>query len=161
MKSALKKINGFTMLEVVITILLSLLLFSILYFSYTIIQKNVRRSKSDLTEILLLKQKLHTIFDQSDSIINKGSYLDFYNISGRKALEFNGNNMLLGDEQHVDTLYSGEYTYYISENNEIRLTDQLIVEFRLGTPPDTILLCLSKTYLPAISLRRKEVDFEY
>ena len=86
MKSALKKINGFTMLEVVITILLSLLLFSILYFSYSIINKNVKRSKSDLTEILFFKQRVHTIFDQSDSIINKGSYLEFHNILLRLQL---------------------------------------------------------------------------
>ena len=149
------------MLEVVITILLSLLLFSILYFSYTIIQKNVRRSKSDLTEILMFKQRLQIIFDQTDSISNRSSYLELHNVSGKNLIEFHDSNILFYKNNIADTLYTGQYSYFTGSNNESRLTDQLIIEFRPESPPDTIALAFSKNYLPAITLRRKEVDFEY
>ena len=156
-----KKIKGFTLLEVVITILLSLLLFSILYFSHTIIQKNVKRSSTDLSEVLLLKQIMEKCFDESDWIMSKDGYLELHHVSGKSVLELPGDFILLERSHRTDTLFKGKYNYRISIDPKTQFVDELLFELQPDEPADTILLGLSKNYLPAMVLRRKEVDFEY
>ncbi len=148
-------------MEVVFTILLSLLLFSILYFSHTIIRGHVKRSGRDLTEILLLKQKLGKLFEESTYISDSEGNLKFYNQKGSQSLEFAEGCLLTVHNNQVDTVFRGKYKCWKNRNIETQLVDEVLFKLMPQSSSDTVFLCMRKDYLPSVILRRKELDFEY
>jgi hypothetical protein len=153
------KTRAFTIFEMMVTILLSLILFNLLYFSYQILLKQLDRGKGDLSDILRVKVCLDNSIEKASQITIGLDRINFITSEKSKCILLQDTCILYQTENMTDTIYKGKYSYRTHENPDLKLTDAFYFEFYTDKNP--IILNARKIYLPSIWLRRKEVDFEY
>lgn len=153
------KIGAFTIFEMMVTILLSLILFSLLYASYEILSKQLDRGAHDLSEILRVKVCLDNSIEQADQITSEPGKISFTGFEKKRYILLMDTCIVYQADNVTDTIFKGKYSYRIHENPDLKLTDAFCFEFSNTTTP--IILNARKNYLPSVWLRRKEVNFEY
>jgi len=153
------QLNAFTILEMVVTILLTLILFSLLYLSYHLIQRQLDQASRDLSDILRTELCLDVRMEEAGEVTANGTCIRFASPLKNRGLLFEKGYILLENETVRDTVYKGSYTCNFHIDPELDLVDRIDVEF--VTARDTVSITSVKRYLPGIQLKRKEVDFEY
>ena len=153
------RMNAFTIFEMMVTIMLSLILFSLLYISYQILLKQLDRGKNDLSDILRVKACLDNSIERADQITTEPDRINFTTFDKKSSILLLDSCIIYQTFSATDTIYKGRYTFQSNENPDLKLTDALYFEFYNASKPTV--LNARKDYLPSIWLRRKEVDFEY
>lgn len=153
------KLNAFTILEMVVTILLTLILFSMLYLSYNLIRRQLDEASHDFTDMLGTKLCLGIQMANAETITSNEQRVMFWSPVKTSVILFESGYIMLENENIQDTVYRGNYTYHLNVNTELGLIDRIDLEFITGT--DTLAVSSGKNYLPAIQLKRKEVSFDY
>lgn len=159
MKGIKLKMGAFTIFEMMITIMLSLILFSLLYLSYQILLKQLDRGTNDLSDILRVKVCLDNSLERADQITTEPGSINFISSGKTSSISLLDSCIIYQTISAIDTIYKGRYTFRSNENPDLKLTDALYFEFYNAVRP--IILNARKEYLPSIWLRRKEVNFEY
>ena len=153
------RMNAFTVFEMMVTIMLSLILFSLLYVSYQILLRQLDRGKNDLSDILRVKACLDNSIEQADQISTESGRINFITFDKKSSILLLDSCIIYQTIGATDTIYKGRYTFQSNENPDLKLTDALYFEFNKASNPTV--LNARKDYRPSIWLRRKEVDFEY
>ncbi len=153
------KLNAFTILEMAVTILLTLILFSMLYLSYNLIQRQLDEGNHDLSDMLGTKLCLDIQVANAEAITSGEQRVKFYNPLKTNYMLFENGYILLESADNQDTVYKGNYSYRLNVNPELGLIDRIDLEFMTGT--DTLAVSSGKNYPPAIQLKRKEAGFDY
>ena len=160
MKGISIKLNAFTLLEVVVTILLSLILFSLLFLSYNILRQQVSESERDITNIIQFKSYLDAQIEKSILITaNEDVKITFSCFQEETAMIFDNEFIICENQNQTDTIYNGTYQYTIFVDKETNLVNKINLKFVPDN--DTITACFVKEYLPAIKLRNNIINFEY
>ncbi len=153
------KIRAFTIFEMMVTILLSLILFSLLYTSYEILSEQLDRGSHDLSEILRVKICLDHSIEQANQIISEPGKINFAGFEKKRYILLMDTCIVCQADNVTDTIFKGKYSYRIHENPDLKLIDAFYFEFYNTATP--VILNARKNYLPSVWLRRKEVNFEY
>ena len=153
------KLNAFTILEMVVTILLTLILFSMLYLSYNLIRRQLDGGTHDLSDMLGTKLYLDIQMENAETVTSEEQCVKFYSPLKTSHMLFENGYIMLENANNQDTVYKGHYSYRLHVNPELELIDRIDLEFVTGT--DTLAVSSGKNYLPAIQLKRKEASFDY
>ena len=154
------KLRAFTILEISVTLILSFFLLGILYLSYNIMSQYLDQKKeSDLSLLLSLRSEFEMIFCQASGIEEKEEGLCFFCKNKESLYIFPDNAIIRKQASRSDTLYTGKYSYRISEDGQSGRISRLILKFE--EKKDTIQLIFDKQYLPNQLLKDKEINFEY
>lgn len=165
MKSKVKykgKLKAFTLVEVTVTLLLSLIVVGMMYMALRIVANQVRQLQDKEYEtITLLKGTLDRAFFDATVI----EFLDRErlitcedSLHVKKILLEEQAVCLFRGEELLDTLYKGEYEFEISESQDKLVRD---ASFSFLLKSDTVLFRLHKNYEPATIINRKQLSFEY
>lgn len=151
--------NAFTILEMVVSILLTLILFSMLYLSYSVIQSQVSRGSRDLSDILYTNLCTDIRMSEAETITFDQPRVTFQSPVKTTYMLFENGCILLESGGSQDTLYKGTYSFQVHVDPGLQLVDQIDLQF--ASEKDTFRIRSGKRYLPAVLLNRKEVDFGY
>lgn len=152
-------VGAFTILEMVVSILLTLILFSMLYLSYSVIQRQVDKGSRDLSDILYTGLCTDIRMWEAEAITFDQPRVIFQSPLKVTYMLFESGCILLESGGSQDTLYKGNYTCQVHVDPGLQLVDQIDLQFI--SEKDTFRILSGKRYLPAVLLNRKEVDFDY
>nr|WP_319570063.1 prepilin-type N-terminal cleavage/methylation domain-containing protein [uncultured Draconibacterium sp.] len=158
-----KKIKAFTLVELSITLVLSLIVIGMMYLALQIITQQINRNEDKkLEDIVLVKMAFNNAFydcnvirydDEADILICNDSLKTYYfSFYPDQILYYTSNN------SNKDLLFKGQYTFDV-EN----LTNEMIAEIIISFPSkvDTLQLSVKKQYSSATLLNSKYISFEY
>lgn len=163
MRSKLNKnLPAFTLVEISITILLSLIVVGMMYLALRIISREIEQPEDKkMEQIALLKNALNHAFDEASLVNWSDEEQALYCIDSMNVRTFrmiNGAIVLSLTDAPPDTLWKG---FYICQKDldELRLVEKI----RLGFPlkGDTLWVSEKKAYSPATLLNHKTISFEY
>ena len=152
-------LKAFTIMELIVTMILSLVLFSLLYLSYQILRQQVSQDDNGLPEILLLKECMTICMEEASLVTSSGDTLYFQSPVKSRSLCLGTDYILLEEEGKQDTVYKGAYNYKISQDQETGLVRQVMLDFTVDK--QQVDFCSAKEYLPVIWLKRKKTDYGY
>ena len=158
-----RKVKSFTLVEISITLLLSLIVVAMLYIALNIVIRQVEQPEATASEnITLLNSAISNAFYNASAITYaEGSQIISCKDSAQTRLFFFEPEdiiMQLENPYAIDTLWEGEYNFSLV-TNEYKLVDNLNFYFPLQG--DTIHLFITKEYSLATLLNHKEISFEY
>ena len=153
------RLKAFTIMELIVTMILSLVLFSLLYLSYQILKQQIARDDHGLPEILLLKECMTTCMEEASLVTGSRDTLYFRSPVKARSLYLGTDYILLEEDGKQDTVYRGTYRYKVSQDQETGLVEQ--VRFGFSVDKQQVDFYSVKEYLPAIWLKRKKTDYGY
>ena len=163
MKSKLnKKLPAFTLIEISITILLSLIVVGMMYMALHIISREIEQPEDKkMEQVALLKNAFSHAFDEALVINWSEEEQALYCIDSMDIRTFRMTSDAIVfslPDALPDTLWKGSYLYQtdLTESN-------LIGQIKLGFPlkADTLWVNENKVYSPATLLNHKKISFEY
>lgn len=157
-----KRLQAFTLIEISVTILLSLIIVGMMYMALHIITREMEQPQDKKAEqVALLKTALNQAFFQastvefsleSQALTCRDSSLIRQFVMGTQTIIFQTSKV------PADTIWSGSY-WFETEKNEEELVTCLNCWFPLAS--DTLKLVIFKNYSPATLINHKDISFEY
>ena len=158
-----RKIQSFTLVEISITILLSLIIVAMLYMALNIVVRQVNQPDTTVSEdISLVKTAIFNAFYESTDIsyTEGNQILSCVDSIQTRQFYLESENIILGLEHSeiLDTLWSGVYTFQLKQN-EYNLVNDLYLNFPYQG--DTVHVYITKEYSQSTLLNHKKISFEY
>jgi len=119
------KLSAFTLLELLIGMIISSIIITIGYSSYSIINKQFSSYKlyrTELVEIANLNSEIEKEFSDSEFVLRNQNQLTFKHKDSREVkFEFNEHFILRNEMQAIDTFWvnNKNYTFGFLDNSEI------------------------------------------
>jgi len=154
------KTRAFTLLEIMISLVLSFFIVGILYLSYHMMENQFRNEyQKQLSSLVLLKSGLEMDFFHADTIIAEQKQLFIFKNGKKSRYQFMEDAILKEVNLENDTLFKGECSAnfeLVEKNNWVqRLT------ISITTEKEDVQMSFRKQYRPNQKLKDKEVSFEY
>lgn len=156
----IKYFPGFTLLEIMVALTLSVFVFAILFFSHQIIVNQINSKENQFMDSLLnLKINIEAKFDQSKLIFQEDNQLILITPTDTQSILFNEDNIILNFSQIQNEIYHGNYSIIFELDTSINLINNIQLSFSRDTISYSF--SLHKDYTPNIILNHKKINFEY
>ncbi len=152
-----RKLDAFSLPELMMAMMLSLFLMGILFLSYQIMSHQMYYDESNnYSSFLRSKSIIEMELFKADYAISSDNNLQLFSDTSQVFLIFSDNAILRKRYFQTDTIFAGQY-YQASTSDERLLTLRLV----FIAEADSIPVHFEKKYYPAQILKRKEIRFEY
>lgn len=156
----LKKIKAFTLLEIMISLVLSFFIVGILYLSYHMMENQFRNEyQKQLSSLVLLKSGLEMDFFYADTIIAEQKQLFVFHDGKKSSYQFHEDAILKEVNLKSDTLFKGECLAYFETIEKESWVRRLTLKIK--TEKEEVQMAFNKCYRPNQKLKQKEIRFEY
>lgn len=153
-----RKLNAFSLPELMMAMMLSLFLMGILFLSYQIMSRQMYyEENNNYSNFLRVKSIIEMELFKADYAISSENNLELLSDTSRVSLNFSDNVILRKSYFVTDTIFTGQYYYHASASNERLLALRLV----FITEADSIPVHFEKKYYSAQILKRKDIRFEY
>lgn len=154
--------NAFTLVEISITMLLSLIIIGTLYMAFRIVTRQVEQPEDKrMEDIAVFKMTLEHAFFSSAQI----AY-----VSSEKTLTCSDSSLvrqflmkpeaviMKTSENLLDTIFRGIYEFQVLKEKDDLIEE---IEYLFPVQGDTLSICLKKEYSLSSLMNHKQVNFEY
>lgn len=158
-----RKIKSFTLVEISVTILLSLIVVSMMYMALNIVARQVEQPKATTSEnITLLNLAVSNAFFDATVIrwAEESQTISCIDSVQHRQVEFAPEAIIMMAENTslTDTIWEGAYNFDV-ELNESNLVNSLYIN--IPFQGDSLQLYIPKQYSLSTLLNHKEISFEY
>ena len=157
-----KKLTAFTLVEISITMLLSLIVVGMMYMALHIIAHELEQpDDAKMEKIALFKVAIgHAFFEASEIEYSDEKKMLVCRDSGqvRRFLMEEALVLMLLPEVEPDTVWNGGYSFGVTKGEDT-LVDDIYYDFPLRS--DTLSVQISKHYSATTLLNHKTISFEY
>lgn len=123
----MKKLKAFTLVELLVTMLISSIVIGICYTSYQIVSKQFNDYKAlneKTVEVMLLNELIEKDFLQADSVMKDNMNVVCFNNNNQITYNFNNNRILRKQTEVQDTFFIQ------SENVQLKFDDKIAENYQ-------------------------------